>query len=185
MRLMPHVSQPEHPSHLPGEVLASGVSTAEFRGAFANFATAVSVIATDGPAGIAGLTCSAICAVSDEPPLLVACVHGKSVANAAIRTNKVMSVNCLQAVQTELSQAFAGVGSLPIAQRFAFGEWDVLATGAPCCRGALAALDCEIVSTHDIGTHSLFIAKVVATRTRDLGEPLVYQRRAYATTRKL
>jgi flavin reductase (NADH)/flavin reductase/chlorophenol-4-monooxygenase component 1 len=182
---MPHLSQSEDPSHLAGTALASGVSTAEFRGAFTNFATTVSIIATDGPAGIAGLTCSAVCALSDEPPLLVACVHGKSAANAAIKANGVMSVNCLQAGQSDLSQAFAGVGSLPVAQRFALGEWDVLTTGAPCCRGALAALDCKIVNIHDIGTHSLFIAKVVATRTCDLGEPLVYQRRAYATTRKL
>jgi len=182
---MPHVSEPERPARVPGTILASGVSTAEFRGAFANFATTVSVIATNGPAGRAGLTCSAVCAVSDDPPLLLACVHGKSAANAAMKVNRVMAVNCLQADQSALSQAFAGVGSLPLEDRFALGEWHALATGAPCCRHALAVLDCEVVDIRDVGTHSVFIAKVVATSTRDLGEPLVYQRRAYATTRKL
>jgi flavin reductase (NADH)/flavin reductase/chlorophenol-4-monooxygenase component 1 len=161
------------------------VSTAEFRSAFANFTTTVSIIATDGPAGLAGLTCSAVCAVSDDPPLLLACVHRKSTANAAIKANKVMSISCLSADQSELSQAFAGVGRLTADERFALGDWDVLATGAPCLTTALATFDCEIFDIRDAGTHTVFVAKVIATRTRDLGEPLVYQRRAYATTRKL
>jgi flavin reductase (DIM6/NTAB) family NADH-FMN oxidoreductase RutF len=184
MRFMPHVSEPHRLSdaaHAP----AAGVSAAEFRGAFANFATTVSVIATDGPAGMAGVTCSAICAASDEPPLLAACVHGKSAANAALKANRVMSVNCLDASQVDLSQAFAGVGRLSTEQRFALGSWDVLVTGAPCCRDSLAAFDCEVVEARDLGTHSLFIARVVATSARDTGEPLVYQRRAYAATRQL
>ncbi len=182
---MPHVSRPDRPPLTAGKARTPGVSSNEFRDAFANFATTVSIVATDGPAGIAGLTCSAVCAVSDAPPLLVACVHGKSAANAAVKRNMIMSVNCLQSDQSELSQAFAGIGRLSVEDRFALGEWDALATGAPCCRNALAALDCEIVEVCDIGTHTLFIGKVVATSTREPGEPLVYQRRAYATTRKL
>lgn len=181
---MPHVSEPDRLSgvaHAP----AVGVPAAEFRGAFANFATAVSIITTDGPAGIAGVTCSAICAASDEPPLLAACVHGKSAANAALRANRVMSVNCLEASQVDLSQAFAGVGRLSTEQRFALGAWDVLTTGAPCCRDSLAAFDCEVVEARDLGTHSLFIAKVVAISACDTGQPLVYQRHAYATTCQL
>jgi flavin reductase (NADH)/flavin reductase/chlorophenol-4-monooxygenase component 1 len=185
MRLMSHVSEPAHPSPMVGNAPSSGVSTAEFRGAFANFTTTVSIIATDGPAGMAGLTCSAVCAVSDDPPLLLACVHGKNAANAAMKANKVMSVSCLRADQSELSQAFAGVGRLTVEERFALGEWHVLATGAPCSTSALATLDCEIVDIRDVGTHSIFVGKVVATSAREAGEPLVYQRRAYATTRNL
>jgi len=184
MRYMPLVSEPQQrPGARPAP--AGGVPAAEFRAAFSSFATAVSVIATDGPAGMAGVTCSAVCAASDEPPMLAACVHGKSAANAAIRANGVMSVNCLEAGQIELSQAFAGVGRLATEQRFALAAWQVLVTGAPCCQDALATFDCEVVEVRDIGTHSLFIAKVVATGSRDTGIPLVYQRRAYATTRQL
>lgn len=181
---MPHVSEP-HRLAGAAQAPAGGIAAAEFRGAFANFATAVSVIATDGPAGMAGVTCSAICAASDEPPLLAAWVHGNSAANAALRANKVMSVNCLEAGQTDLAQAFAGVGRLPVEQRFALGDWHVAVTGAPCCRDALAAFDCEIVDVRDVGTHSHFIAKVVAAIARDTAKPLVYLRRAYATTRQL
>ena len=185
MRLMSHVSEPARPTAVAANAPSSAVSTAQFRAAFANFTTTVSIIATDGPAGVAGLTCSAVCAASDDPPLLLACVHGKSAANAVLKANGVMSVNCLRTDQSDLSQAFAGVGRLTTAERFALGAWEVLATGAPCNVNALAAFDCEIVDVRDVGTHSLFIAKVVATSLRDGGEPLVFQRNAYATTRKL
>ena len=182
---MSHVSEPARPTAVAANAPSSAVSTAQFRAAFANFTTTVSIIATDGPAGVAGLTCSAVCAASDDPPLLLACVHGKSAANAVLKANGVMSVNCLRTDQSDLSQAFAGVGRLTTAERFALGAWEVLATGAPCNVHALAALDCEIVDFRDVGTHSLFIVKVVATSLRDGGEPLVFQRNAYATTRKL
>lgn len=182
---MPHVSEPARPTAVAANAPTNAVSTAQFRAAFANFTTTVSIIATDGPAGVAGLTCSAVCAASDDPPLLLACVHGKSAANAAIRANGVMSVNCLRTDQGELSQAFAGVGRLSVEERFALTEWHVLETGAPCCTGALATFDCEIADIRDVGTHTIFVAKVVATAASETAEPLLFQRRAYATTRKL
>lgn len=168
--------------------VASGcpaVSAAEFRDALANFATTVSVIATDGPAGRAGVTCSAVCAVSDAPATLLACVHGNSGANRVIKANHVMSVNCLDAGQRALSQAFAGIGGLPMADRFALADWTTLVTGAPCCRGALVTLDCHLADVREVGTHSIFIANVMATTARSQGEPLVYRQRGYATTRPL
>jgi flavin reductase (DIM6/NTAB) family NADH-FMN oxidoreductase RutF len=37
----------------------------------------------------------------------------------------------------------------------------------------------------DVGTHSVFTARVIATTESEGGDPLLYQRRAYATTRLL
>lgn len=172
---------PRQPSNERGRP----VTSTEFRGAMSKFTTAVSVIATGGPGGIAGLTCSAVCAVSDTPATLVICIHGKSAANGVIRANGVLSVNCLQADQAELSQAFAGIGSIPMADRFAMANWDTLVTGAPYCKDALVALDCEISDVREVGTHSVFIVKVMATAESENREPLIYQRRNYATTRSL
>ena len=172
------------PAH-SDETERGAVSANEFRSALSKLTTAVSVIATDGPAGSAGLTCSAVCAVSDEPPLLLVCVHSKSAANRAIKANGILCVNCLQASQKDLSQVFAGVGNVPMQERFAISQWGALVTGAPYCREALVALDCKVTEVRDIGTHTIFIGAVVATAEHAESEPLVYQRRAYATTRPL
>ena len=90
------------------------VPSTEFRNALSKLATAVSVITTTGPAGAAGVTCSAVCALSDDPAMVLVCVHGKSATNAAIKKNGILCVNCLQAGQSDLSQAFAGIGAIPM-----------------------------------------------------------------------
>ena len=131
------------------------------------------------------MTCSAVCALRDEPAMVLVCIHGKSATNAAIKANRVLCVNSLQAEQRNLSQAFAGIGSIPMQERFMLADWDTLATGAPCCKRALVTLDCEVADVRDIGTHSIFIARVLATAESESGDPLLYQRRAYATTRLL
>ncbi|HVY58848.1 MAG TPA: flavin reductase family protein [Xanthobacteraceae bacterium] len=161
------------------------VSALEFREALAKVGSAVSVISTDGPAGTAGLTCSAMCAVSDTPPMVAVCVHRNSAANAAITANGVLCVNCLQADQRDLSQMFAGVGRVAMRERFTHGRWDTLVTGAPVCADALVALDCEIIDVREFGTHSMFIARVVATAHAGPADPLLYHQRSYATTRSV
>jgi Conserved protein/domain typically associated with flavoprotein oxygenases, DIM6/NTAB family len=41
-----------------------------FRNAMARLGSAVNIITTDGPAGRAGFTASAVCSVTDTPPTL-------------------------------------------------------------------------------------------------------------------
>jgi flavin reductase (DIM6/NTAB) family NADH-FMN oxidoreductase RutF len=167
------------------EAQARGVSAAEFRNALSKLATTVSVVTTDGPGGVAGVTCSAVCALSDEPAMVLVCIHGKSATNTAIKANRVLCVNSLQAEQKNLSKAFAGIGNIPMQERFSLGDWDTAVTGAPRCKQALVTLDCEVTDARDVGTHSIFVAKVLATAESEDGEPLLYQRRVYATTRAL
>jgi flavin reductase (DIM6/NTAB) family NADH-FMN oxidoreductase RutF len=167
------------------EAQARCVPAAEFRNALSKLATTVSVVTTDGPGGVAGVTCSAVCALSDEPAMVLVCIHGKSATNTAIKANRVLCVNSLQAEQKNLSQAFAGIGNIPMQERFSLSDWDTAVTGAPRCKQALVTLDCEVTDARDVGTHSIFVAKVLATAESEDREPLLYQRRVYATTRAL
>jgi flavin reductase (DIM6/NTAB) family NADH-FMN oxidoreductase RutF len=167
------------------EAQARCVPATEFRNALSKLATTVSVVTTDGPGGVAGVTCSAVCALSDEPAMVLVCIHGKSATNTAIKANRVLCVNSLQAEQKNLSQAFAGIGNIPMQERFSLGDWDTAVTGAPRCKQALVTLDCEVTDARDVGTHSIFVAKVLATAESEDREPLLYQRRVYATTRAL
>lgn len=45
-----------------------GVEKQDFRDAMARLGSAVNIITTDGPAGRAGFTASAVCSVTDTPP---------------------------------------------------------------------------------------------------------------------
>jgi flavin reductase (DIM6/NTAB) family NADH-FMN oxidoreductase RutF len=166
----------------PAAARLPDVDANAFRAALGNLATAVSVLATDGPAGRAGMTCSAVCAISPTPPTILACVHSQSAAHAAIKANGVLAVSILGAKQSALSQLFAGVGNVPMEDRFASESWCTLATGAPCYREALGAIDAVVIAAHDVGTHSVFVARVVAVADSTTFEPLIHHRRAYATT---
>jgi hypothetical protein len=93
---------------------------------------------------MAGFMCSAVCSVTDEPPTIMVCVNRRSAANSAIRANGVLCVSSLGADQVELSQIFAGVGRVPMNERFVGPGWAVLATGSPYCRTSRVALDCRV-----------------------------------------
>jgi len=111
------------------------VTVEEFREALSRLASSVSIVSTDGAHGIAGFTCSAVCSVTDEPPTIMVCVNRKSAANAIIKGNGVLCVSSLGAEQVDLSQMFAGVGRVPMNERFTGPHWSVLTTGSPSANG--------------------------------------------------
>jgi flavin reductase (NADH)/flavin reductase/chlorophenol-4-monooxygenase component 1 len=113
---------------------------------------------------------------------VLVCINRRSFANAVIKANGVLSVNWLCAEQIGVSQLFAGAGAVPMQERFAQHDWTTLSTGAPCASGALVALDCRVAEAMEVGTHSIFLAHVLAATHADSGAPLLYCRRAYATT---
>ncbi|MEI6003008.1 flavin reductase [Paraburkholderia bengalensis] len=165
----------------PLESAGAEVSATEFRNALSRAVTPVTILATDGPNGRAGVTCSAVCSVCDAPPTVLACVNRKSFANGVIRANGVLTVNWLSADQRELSDFFAGVGGLSMPERFSKSQWGTLTSGAPYCKEAMMTLDCHVVDAIEVGTHSLIFARVMATIQADGRLPLAYYRRAYAT----
>jgi flavin reductase (DIM6/NTAB) family NADH-FMN oxidoreductase RutF len=156
-----------------------------FREAMSRVACSVSIVCTDGPHGMAGFTCSAVCSVTDEPPTIMVCVNRKSAANAVIKANGVLCVSSLGVDQVELSQLFAGVGRVSMIERFVGPNWGVLATGAPYCTTSRVALDCRIADIREIGTHSVIFAEVLSTTHASSGEPLIYHSRDYATIRHM
>ena len=134
-------------------------STAEFRTGLSLLPGGVTVITTDGPAGRAGFTASAVCSVTDAPPTVLVCMNRSSFAHQFFTGNRVLCVNVLAAAQQPLSALFSN-RDMTMAQRFEQCAWQPLATGAPAINGALVNLDGEIVATHDVGTHSVFIVEL-------------------------
>lgn len=149
------------------------VDKTTFRDAMAGLGAAVNVVTTDGVAGLAGCTASAVCAVTDEPPTLLVCIHRASRNNAAMRENGRLCVNVLAAEQRDVAMRFADK-ALTLDERFAGAEWEQLATGAPVLHGAVSALDCEIASVTEVGTHTVFFCEIKAARTASDRDGLIY-----------
>jgi flavin reductase len=153
----------------------------DYRDAMAGLGAAVSIITTDGPAGRAGFTASAVCSVTDDPPTLLVCMNRTSSAYASVTGNKLVCVNVLSAQQEPLSRLFGG--KVPIAERFAAAVWSTLETGAPVLTGCAVAFDCQIANVTTVGTHDVLFCRIVALQRSGLTENLIYLGRAYHSVR--
>ena len=142
-------------------------------------ACTVNVVTTDGAHGRAGVTVSAMCSVSADPPSLLVCVHHRSRASEIIRDNGVLCVNVLRDEQAGISDTFAGRVPATGEDRFACAEWRRCSTGSPVLADALVAFDCRVVKHFRSGSHYIFVADVVHIGLETRGSPLIYANRAY------
>ena len=74
-----------------------------FRDAMSCMGAAVNIITTDGPAGRAGFTASAVCSVTDTPPTLLVCLNRGASVWPAFNENRSLCANTLSAGQTFLA----------------------------------------------------------------------------------
>ena len=73
------------------------IDQATFRQGMSNLGAAVNVITTDGAAGQAGFTASAVCSVTDSPPTLLVCLNRSASVFETFKCNQVLCVNTLAA----------------------------------------------------------------------------------------
>lgn len=146
---------------------------ASFRDGMARLGAAVSIVTTDGPAGKAGLTVTAVCAVTDSPPTLLVCVNRNSRSLGAMNGNGNVAVNVLRAGHEELAARFSS-SSLSQEARFAEGEWEHRGTGAPVLADALVSFDCRIDQSVAIGSHEILYCVVDDIVVHAEQDPLFY-----------
>lgn len=155
---------------------------ADFIEAMSTLVSTVTIVTTDGDAGSAGATVSAMSSVSadgDAPTLLV-CLHHEASATAAILENNCFCVNVLQEGQADIANIFASRNAPEGSDKFSIAGFEPLKTGAPSLVTALASFDCSLQSHERIGTHHVMIGAVRAVRSMQ-GVPLMYGNRAYKT----
>lgn len=153
------------------------IEATDFRNAMSLLSSAVNVITTSGVSGRHGFTASAVCGVSDTPATLLVCMNKAARSHVHFIANKVLSVNVLGAHHQYLSHAFSS--KMSSEQRFEQAVWTVLETGAPILADALVSFDCEIEQCHEVGTHTIFICRIVATQYSQQNLGLVYFNRHY------
>lgn len=134
------------------------VSKQLFKEGMARLAGAVNVITTDGPAGRAGFTATAVCSVCDTPPTLLVCVNNDSSVSAAFRENHALCVNTIGPKHRDVAMLFGG--KTPTDERFAAADWHHGKTGAPVLEDALVAFDCTVSQTVVAGTHSVLFCAI-------------------------
>ncbi|KQQ62430.1 FMN reductase [Pseudomonas sp. Leaf127] len=152
-------------------------SKSDFRNAMARLGAAVNVITTDGPAGRAGFTASAVCSVTDEPPSLLVCLNRSASVYETFKANGVLCVNVLGAGHQAISNLFGG--KTPMAERFAAARWTLGPSGSPILQEASVSFDCRLSQITEVGTHDVLVCEVMAITTSEQAQSLIYFNRQY------
>jgi flavin reductase len=158
---------------------ATGPDAVLFREGMSRAAAAVHVVTTDGPAGRAGFTATAVTPVTDSPASLLVCINTASRSAQALLANRVFCVNTLSAADLALADVFAGRSSLQGQERFTIGQWEKLETGSPALTTSLVAFDCRISDARVVATHHVIIGEIVRIRLGEMKPTLIYQGRHY------
>lgn len=153
------------------------IEATDFRNAMSLLTSAVNVVTTIGASGRYGFTASAVCSVTDTPPTLLVCMNKTSYSHAHFIENKILAVNVLGAHHQLISSVFSS--KMNPAERFKHGIWTELKTGAPVLDDSLVSFDCQIEQIQEVGTHDIFICRIVAIQQTQQDQSLVYFNRAY------
>ncbi|MCW2317199.1 flavin reductase/cob(II)yrinic acid a,c-diamide reductase [Rhodoblastus acidophilus] len=155
------------------------IDAKDYRDAMSAIASPVHIIATDGKAGKAGLTVTALASVTDTPATLLVCVNRATPSGPRFLENGLFSVNSLGPDDRELSDIFAGRTDEHFEKKFAHGLWKPGTHGQPALMTALACFECKLTDVKDVGTHHVFFGEVLAVARPAQGPSLIYHRRTY------
>lgn len=155
------------------------ISRAEFKAIMASAAgpaTVVTAMTVDGSPR--GLTMSAVCSVSLDPPLILVCVDRGSATLAAIRESRSFTVNYLRRGSEAVALEFA-TKSL---DKFVGRKWErsVTGLGGPIladCNAAHAV--CVVTDLIDAGDHVIAVGEVREGGVREEHAVLAYARRTF------
>lgn len=150
-----------------------------FRQAMRQWASGVCIVtAIDSNGARQGMTVSSFISASLQPPLVVVSLEQTSRTQRAALESGYFAITLLSQEQQFLADCFAG-RTCEDDSRFVGLPLHTLVSGAPLFTGGLVYLDCQVVATHPVGTHTLFIGEVIALESGTEQAPLLYYNRDY------
>jgi flavin reductase (DIM6/NTAB) family NADH-FMN oxidoreductase RutF len=159
-----------------GSTDARGLDQARFAELMAALASGVAVITTRaGDGAPKGLTTTAVCSASADPPLLLTCIDRNSRTLPALREAEAFVVNFMRTGQEDVCRKFASKRD----DKFDDVGWDETDGGLPVLRDhVIAWTECRTIAEYDAGDHVILLGHIEAGEVPE-GEwgPLVYYRR--------
>ena len=147
-----------------------------FRAVLGRLASGVSVVTTvDADTRDCGMTVTAVCSLSLDPPLILVCVDHAATMYTQLSAASHFAVSVLALDQETVSRRFAE----SINDKFAGVEHARGVTGCALIAGALAHLECAMWAQYEAGDHTIVVGHVLHATVRD-AQPLLYYRGGYS-----
>jgi flavin reductase (DIM6/NTAB) family NADH-FMN oxidoreductase RutF len=154
------------------------VNADQFKLGMRGLAHAVNVITAAHGGHRYGMTATAVCSATAEPPTVLVCLNRKSATHSGVMKSKAFCVNVLRAEDSDVSNLFSGAQSGE--GRFGSREWSKLVTGSPVLLDALVSFDCRVVKKLVHGAHTVFLGQVQQVVFGKKGKPLLYAEGQFA-----
>ncbi|MCX7779885.1 MAG: flavin reductase [Negativicutes bacterium] len=124
---------------------------------------------------INGQTANTVFQLTSQPPQIGLCINKRNLTHEYINASGVAAISVLALDQCDLVKHF-GYQSGRTVDKFATVDYVIGQTGCPIVKNCLGYLEVEIIpeKTVDVGSHTLFVAKVVAGRPVGSHSPLTY-----------
>jgi flavin reductase (DIM6/NTAB) family NADH-FMN oxidoreductase RutF len=152
----------------------------DFRAAMRRFPSGVAIVAAGSAPRRAGMTATAVCSLSADPPQVLACLNRASSTSRAVEEARFFSINLLATSQLALARVFAGLeAGVSADQKFAAGVWCEGDTGAPILTDAVLTFECALVAAHPASTHNIVIGEVMRITGEIAEDALIYRSGAF------
>jgi flavin reductase (DIM6/NTAB) family NADH-FMN oxidoreductase RutF len=148
-----------------------------FRAVLGRFASGVTVVTAVNPTDRRdhGMTVSAFCSVSLDPPLVLLCASTTVDMHEVLAETSHFVVNILRENQEAIARRFAGTDP----DRFDGIGYTRGKSSVALLDDVLAYVECRKVAAHRAGDHTIYVGQVESAETRE-GRPLLYYRSGYA-----
>ena len=158
--------------------LSVAIDRQAFFDVMASFPSGVAIVTTlDADGTPRGLTTTAVCSVSADPPTVLVCVDLGSRTLAALRARRGFVVNFVGEGRSELCLLFASKEE----DKFAKVAWRPTGDGIPLLHeDVLAWAECSTIHQLEVGDHAVIVAEVAGGGVQpERGAPLLYYRRSW------
>jgi flavin reductase (DIM6/NTAB) family NADH-FMN oxidoreductase RutF len=142
------------------------------------YAGSVCVVTARDERGFRGITVTAFCVVSLDPPTVLVCLASEGEALAAVAASGTFAVSILSDTQEFLADQFAGRAPL-VNRRFDGVRHRLTTAGNPVLEDCLAWFDCAVSERLPAGDHAVVIGQVREAGYGTGSEPLLYFDGAY------
>ncbi|MBT2554189.1 flavin reductase family protein [Arthrobacter sp. ISL-5] len=151
----------------------------DFQKAFGRVAATVAIIAVEGADGdMYGMTATAVCSLSNDPPSLVALVNQQNQTFRAIQERGRFAINFLSQGSEDLANQLAKPGASKRIEPSLLEP--IEGSSIPALSCAVATLVCELEECIPQYTHGILVGRITHAWTNESPTaPLLYAKRSY------
>ena len=157
------------------------ISPEDFKLSMQLLTSSVAVITSSYEGVRCGMTATAVCSLTADPPSLLVCVNRNAHTYSPIMDSRKFCVNILAQDQADVAQVFAGSSDDPQDKFLRAGTWTASSSGMPVLEGCLLSFSCRVEKWLNTKTHAALVGLIHEVRVNADADALLYARRQFTS----